>query len=118
MEHSLSIIRRHEKMEQESLTRMALQVAVYALLKMAIEVENLLSQDRHNIHAPVKEILSPKMMAAGEFIENQLSMRHSELLQWFRIVELPRIAGFFSSLLKKWSIEYAGRFTQKLQPLA
>ncbi|KAL9460563.1 hypothetical protein AB3S75_003711 [Citrus x aurantiifolia] len=95
-------------MEQESLTRMALQVAVYALLKMAIEVENLLSQDRHNIHAPVKEILSPKMMAAGEFIENQLSMRHSELLQWFRIVELPRIAGFFSSLLKKWSIEYAG----------
>lgn len=108
MEHSLSIIRRHEKMEQESLTRMALQVAVYALLKMAIEVENLLSQDRHNIHAPVKEILSPKMMAAGEFIENQLSMRHSELVQWFRIVELPRIAGFFSSLLKKWSIEYAG----------
>ncbi|ESR40154.1 LETM1 domain-containing protein [Citrus sinensis] len=95
-------------MEQESLTRMALQVAVYALLKMAIEVENLLSQDRHNIHAPVKEILFPKMMAAGEFIENQLSMRHSELLQWFRIVELPRIAGFFSSLLKKWSIEYAG----------
>lgn len=89
--------------------RIAYRVAVYALLKMAIEVENLLSQDRHNIHAPVKEILSPKMMAAGEFIENQLSMRHSELLQWFRIVELPRIAGFFSSLLKKWSIEYAGR---------
>ncbi|GAY51114.1 hypothetical protein CUMW_131820 [Citrus unshiu] len=88
--------------------RIAYRVAVYALLKMAIEVENLLSQDRHNIHAPVKEILSPKMMAAGEFIENQLSMRHSELLQWFRIVELPRIAGFFSSLLKKWSIEYAG----------
>ncbi|GAY51115.1 hypothetical protein CUMW_131820 [Citrus unshiu] len=91
--------------------RIAYRVAVYALLKMAIEVENLLSQDRHNIHAPVKEILSPKMMAAGEFIENQLSMRHSELLQWFRIVELPRIAGFFSSLLKKWSIEYAGRKT-------
>ncbi|KAH9665820.1 LETM1 domain-containing protein [Citrus sinensis] len=88
--------------------RIAYRVAVYALLKMAIEVENLLSQDRHNIHAPVKEILFPKMMAAGEFIENQLSMRHSELLQWFRIVELPRIAGFFSSLLKKWSIEYAG----------
>lgn len=43
-------------MEQESLTRMALQVAVCALLKMAIEVENLLSQDRHNIHAPVKEM--------------------------------------------------------------
>ncbi|KAH9665816.1 LETM1 domain-containing protein [Citrus sinensis] len=91
--------------------RIAYRVAVYALLKMAIEVENLLSQDRHNIHAPVKEILFPKMMAAGEFIENQLSMRHSELLQWFRIVELPRIAGFFSSLLKKWSIEYAGRKT-------
>lgn len=88
--------------------RIAYRVAVYALLKMAIEVENLLSQDRHNNRAPVKEILSSKMMAAGEFIENQLRMRHSELVQWFRIVELPRIAGFFSSLLKKWSMEYAG----------
>ncbi|KAH9714227.1 LETM1 domain-containing protein [Citrus sinensis] len=37
--------------------RIAYRVAVYALLKMAIEVENLLSQDRHNIHAPVKEMI-------------------------------------------------------------
>lgn len=43
-------------MEQESLTHMALQVAVYALLKMAIEVENLLSHERHNNPAPVKEM--------------------------------------------------------------
>ncbi|RVW94076.1 hypothetical protein CK203_038237 [Vitis vinifera] len=29
--------------------------------------------------------------------------------EWFRMVELPRIAGFFIPLLKKWSMEYAGR---------
>lgn len=34
---------------------MAVQVAVYALLKTAIEVEILLSHDRHN-PSPVKEM--------------------------------------------------------------
>ncbi|XP_044485257.1 uncharacterized protein LOC123210833 isoform X2 [Mangifera indica] len=87
---------------------MALQVAIYALLKVAIEVEMLLSHYRHNNAAPVNDILAPEINAMGEYIESQLSIRHSELVQWFRIVELPRIEGFFSSLLKKWSVEYAG----------
>ncbi|KAJ0074990.1 hypothetical protein Patl1_34217 [Pistacia atlantica] len=88
--------------------RIAYRVVVYALLKVAIEVEILLSHDRHNNAAPVNDILAPKISAMREYIESQLSIRHSELVQWFRIVELPRIEGFFSSLLKKWSMEYAG----------
>ncbi|XP_031269820.1 uncharacterized protein LOC116128238 isoform X1 [Pistacia vera] len=88
--------------------RIAYRVVVYALLKVAIEVEILLSHDRHNNAAPVNDILAPKINAMREYIESQLSIRHSELVQWFRIVELPRIEGFFSSLLKKWSMEYAG----------
>lgn len=39
-----------------SLTCMASQVAIYALLKMAIEVEVLLSHERHNNPSPVKEV--------------------------------------------------------------
>ncbi|KAG4930911.1 hypothetical protein JHK86_047872 [Glycine max] len=30
--------------------------------------------------------------------------------KWFRETEMPRIAGYFIPLLKKWSVEYAGRF--------
>ncbi|GFZ04186.1 hypothetical protein Acr_16g0008100 [Actinidia rufa] len=45
----------------------------------------------------------------GECIESQLNMRHSKLVQWFRMVELPRVAGQFIPLFKKWSVEYAGR---------
>ncbi|XP_022715014.1 uncharacterized protein LOC111274552 isoform X4 [Durio zibethinus] len=52
--------------------------------------------------------LTPETDLLEEFIESQLKLRHSELVQWFRVVELPRIAGFFIPLLKKWSIEYAG----------
>ncbi|KAI9159732.1 hypothetical protein LWI28_001369 [Acer negundo] len=88
--------------------RIAYRVAIYALLKMAIEVEVLLSHERHNNPSPVKTILTPKLNAVAEYIESQLSIRNPELVQWFRDVELPRIAGFFSSLLKKWSMEYAG----------
>ncbi|WCJ40823.1 LETM1-like protein [Euphorbia peplus] len=84
------------------------QVAVYALLKMAIEVEILLSLDRHNNASPVKDILTPQINLMGEYIENELKMKHVELVQWFRVVELPRIAGFFTPLLKKWTMEYAG----------
>ncbi|KAG5229154.1 hypothetical protein IMY05_016G0167300 [Salix suchowensis] len=40
---------------QESLINMAVQVAVYALLKTAIEAEVLVSHDRHN-PSPVKEM--------------------------------------------------------------
>ncbi|KAG4199159.1 hypothetical protein ERO13_A05G128100v2 [Gossypium hirsutum] len=43
-----------------------------------------------------------------EFIESQLKLRHPELVEWFRVVELPRMAEFFNPLLKKWSTEYAG----------
>ncbi|XP_052305961.1 uncharacterized protein LOC18094774 isoform X4 [Populus trichocarpa] len=89
--------------------RLAYQVAVYALLKTAIEVEILLSHDRHN-PSPVKEMSSftPKINLLGEYIENQLNMKHPELVQWFKVVELPHIAGFFAPSLKQWSVEYAG----------
>ncbi|KAH7565269.1 hypothetical protein JRO89_XS09G0177600 [Xanthoceras sorbifolium] len=88
--------------------RIAYRVAIYALLKMAIEVEVLLSHERPNNPSPVNKILTPKLNSVAEYIESQLSKKNPELVQWFRIVELPRIAGFFSSLLKKWSMEYAG----------
>ncbi|XWS20245.1 hypothetical protein CRYUN_Cryun31cG0083700 [Craigia yunnanensis] len=88
--------------------RIAHRVAVYAMLKTAIEVEILLSQERHNNQSPVRKILTPETDLLQKFIESQLKLRHSDLVQWFRVVELPRIAGFFVPLLKKWSMEYAG----------
>ncbi|OMO66625.1 LETM1-like protein [Corchorus olitorius] len=88
--------------------RIAHRVAVYALLKTAIELEILLSQERHYHPSPVRKILTQEADVLEEFIESQLKLRHSELLQWFKVVELPRIAGFFIPLLKKWSMEYAG----------
>ncbi|XVF86674.1 hypothetical protein PTKIN_Ptkin18bG0060900 [Pterospermum kingtungense] len=88
--------------------RIAHRVAVYAMLKTVIELEILLSQERLNNPSPVKEILTPETDLLEEFIETQLNLRHSDLVQWFRVVELPRIAGFFIPLLKKWSMEYAG----------
>lgn len=45
-----------------------------------------------------------------QYIESKLCERHRELVDWFRWVELPRIKAFFAPLLKKWSMEYAGRF--------
>ncbi|KAF5788062.1 hypothetical protein HanXRQr2_Chr10g0459851 [Helianthus annuus] len=87
--------------------RIAYQVAVYALLKAAIEVELFLSQKRYN--SPISELLSAKTLFLGEFVENQLNAKHPKLVQWFRTVELPRIAGSFIPLFKKWSVEYAGR---------
>ncbi|KAJ0698196.1 hypothetical protein HanLR1_Chr10g0377451 [Helianthus annuus] len=86
--------------------RIAYQVAVYALLKAAIEVELFLSQKRYN--SPISELLSAKTLFLGEFVENQLNAKHPKLVQWFRTVELPRIAGSFIPLFKKWSVEYAG----------
>lgn len=88
--------------------RTAYQVAVYALLKAAIKVESYLSHKRYNNTSPVSEILSPKIIDLGEFIESQLNKRHPELVQWFKIEELPRIAELFIQLFKKWSVEYAG----------
>ncbi|KAK6914854.1 hypothetical protein RJ641_019971 [Dillenia turbinata] len=85
----------------------AYQVAVYALLKTAIKVEFLLSNERCN-SPPVSEILSPKITMVEEYITNQLNKRHPVLVEWFRVVELPRIAGFFIPLFKKWCMEYAG----------
>ncbi|KAB2612872.1 hypothetical protein D8674_035188 [Pyrus ussuriensis x Pyrus communis] len=88
--------------------RISYQVAVYSLLKTAIEVEILLSSERHCSAFPVRDILTPKIDLIGEYIESQLNMRHSELVEWFRVVEQPVIAGFFTPLLRKWSMEYAG----------
>ncbi|XAR67692.1 hypothetical protein NMG60_11002562 [Bertholletia excelsa] len=87
--------------------RIAYQVAVYALLKAVIEVEIFLSQKRISSLSTVHEILSPKTNYLGECIESHLDARHPKLVQWFRTVELPRIAGLFIPLFKKWSIEYA-----------
>ncbi|RDX65393.1 hypothetical protein CR513_55957, partial [Mucuna pruriens] len=89
--------------------RIAYQVAVYALMKAAIDLEILLSHERLNEFSPVKEMLSPLMNQMGEHIEIRLKMKHPYLVQWFRDTEMPRIAGYFIPLLKKWSVEYAGR---------
>ena len=43
-------------MVEESLTAMILQVAVYAMLKTAIEVEILLSQERYNNPSPIRKM--------------------------------------------------------------
>ncbi|KAI3521569.1 hypothetical protein L1887_11040 [Cichorium endivia] len=86
----------------------AYQVAVYALLKAAIEVELFLSQKRVHSPVPVYEILSSKTLYLGEFIETQLNSKQPKLVQWFKTIELPRIAGLFIPLFKKWSVEYSG----------
>ncbi|KAK9266110.1 hypothetical protein L1049_003456 [Liquidambar formosana] len=86
----------------------AYQVAVYALLKSAMEVEFLLSREHCNDPSLVRDILLPKINLVGEYIESQLNMRHPNLVQWFRMEEMPRIAGCFIPLLQKWFVEYAG----------
>ncbi|MFS8000139.1 hypothetical protein Hanom_Chr12g01174851 [Helianthus anomalus] len=86
--------------------RAAYQVAVYGLLKAATEVELFLSHKRCN--TPVYEILYSKTLLLGEFLERQLKAKSPKLVQWFRRVELPRIAGLFIPLFQKWSVEYAG----------
>ncbi|XP_027906879.1 uncharacterized protein LOC114166358 isoform X2 [Vigna unguiculata] len=88
--------------------RIAYEVAVYALMKAVIDLEILLSHERLNEFSPVKEILSPQMNQMREHIEIRLKMKHPYLVQWFRDTEMPRIAGYFIPLLKKWSMEYAG----------
>ncbi|XP_048129548.1 uncharacterized protein LOC115737430 isoform X2 [Rhodamnia argentea] len=88
--------------------RISYQVAVYGMLTTAVEVEILLSHERSNNPSVVREILSPRLDLIKECIESQLSEQHTELVVWFREVELPRVAGFFIPLLKKWSVEYAG----------
>ncbi|XP_039004672.1 uncharacterized protein LOC120131854 [Hibiscus syriacus] len=84
------------------------RVAVYAMLKTIIEVEILLSQESHNNPSPVRKIFTTETGSLEEFIESRLKLRHPELVQWFRVVELPRMTGFFIPLLKKWSMEHAG----------
>jgi hypothetical protein len=58
--------------------------------------------------------LSPKVKLVGEYIESELHTKHTGLAEWFKEVELPRIAGFFLPLLKNWSVEYAGRFARRI----
>lgn len=57
--------------------------------------------------------LSPITDFLGERIESQLNLRNPKLVQWFRTLELPRIAGMFIPLFKKWSVDYAGRYVLK-----
>ncbi|XP_042049481.1 uncharacterized protein LOC121795100 [Salvia splendens] len=85
----------------------AYQAAAYALLKAAMEVELFLSHNRSN-NSPVNEILSLSIDLLQGRIESQLDARDPKLVKWFRVVELPRIAGCFMPLFKKWSAEYAG----------
>nr|CAN60664.1 hypothetical protein VITISV_007188 [Vitis vinifera] len=100
--------------------RIAHQVAVYALLRTAIELEFFLSHGRCNSPSLVREILSPMINSVKQNIESRLKTRHPKLVEWFRMVELPRIAGFFIPLLKKCSMEYAGSLVSvdKLYQLA
>ncbi|PIN20957.1 hypothetical protein CDL12_06352 [Handroanthus impetiginosus] len=86
----------------------AYQVAAYALLKAVIEVELFLSHNRCNNPSPVHKILSPNADFLRDHIESQLNTRNPKLVQWFQMVELPRVAGLFMPLFKKWSAEYAG----------
>ncbi|KAK2645184.1 hypothetical protein Ddye_020379 [Dipteronia dyeriana] len=74
---------------QEWHKHIAYRVAIYALLKMAIEVEVLLSHEHHNNPSPVKTILTRKLYTVEEYIESQLIIRNPELVQLFRDVELP-----------------------------
>ncbi|KAK4375413.1 hypothetical protein RND71_006090 [Anisodus tanguticus] len=96
----------------------AYQVAIYALLKAAIEVEVFLSRKRINNVSSVHEILSPITDFLGERIESRLNLRNPKLVQWFRTLELPRIAGLFIPLFKKWSVDYAGRYVLKVHCLS
>ncbi|CAI9114179.1 OLC1v1014838C1 [Oldenlandia corymbosa var. corymbosa] len=86
----------------------AYQVSVYALLKAAIEVETFLSHKRSNNPSLVQEILSLKAHLLYAQIERELKTKNSKLVQWFKLVELPRISEQFIPLFKKWSMEYAG----------
>ncbi|KAH6758827.1 hypothetical protein C2S51_019062 [Perilla frutescens var. frutescens] len=86
----------------------AYQAAAYALLNAAVEVELFLSHNRSNNPTPVNEIVSPSIDLLRGLIESQLNTRNLKLVEWFRVVELPRIAGFFMPLFKTWSAEYAG----------
>ncbi|KAI3463316.1 hypothetical protein Pfo_019979 [Paulownia fortunei] len=83
---------------------------IYALLVAVIEVELFLSHNRCNSPSPVLNILSPKTNFLGDLIESQLNTKNPKLVQWFRMVELPRMAGSFMPLFKIWTMEYAGRF--------
>ncbi|XP_073152496.1 uncharacterized protein [Henckelia pumila] len=86
----------------------AYQVPVYALLIAVLEVEVLLSHKRSNNTSRVHQILSSKVNFLGEHIENQLCVRNPTFVHWFRTVEVPRIAGLFMPMFKKWSMDYAG----------
>ncbi|CAN0858700.1 hypothetical protein LINGRAHAP2_LOCUS7411 [Linum grandiflorum] len=79
--------------------RIAYHVAVYALMRTVMEMELLLSHDRQNNGSPVKEILAPNMKLLGNYIESQLGEKHSDLVEWFREVELPRVTGFEHNFL-------------------
>lgn len=56
--------------------------------------------------------LTPLTNQLRDYIEGQLKIKHTDLVQWFTGSEIPRLEGYFIPLLKKWSIEYAGRFVQ------
>ncbi|KAL8118659.1 uncharacterized protein LOC141723887 isoform X2 [Apium graveolens] len=87
--------------------KISYQVAVYALFKAAIEVELFLSHKRHPT-ASASEILYPTINSLGKCIKDLLNSRNPNLVHWFEMVELPRIAELFIPLFKRWSLDYAG----------
>ncbi|XP_075663990.1 uncharacterized protein LOC142633635 [Castanea sativa] len=67
-----------------------------------------IGKDVHDWHKRVAYQLVPKVKLFGVYIESELNTSHTGLVEWFKEVELPRIARFFLPLLKNWSMEYAG----------
>ncbi|XP_058074252.1 uncharacterized protein LOC131222995 isoform X3 [Magnolia sinica] len=84
----------------------AYQVAVYALLQTAKEMEIMLCGRHGNDTAPVCKILSPKVSILHNDIVTQLKMKDTKLVEWFKMELLPVFAGDFSTLLERWAVEY------------
>ncbi|RVW36922.1 hypothetical protein CK203_094930 [Vitis vinifera] len=76
-------------------------VAVYALLRTAIELEFFLSHGRYNNPSLVREILSPIINSVEQNIESQLKTRHPKLVEWFRMVETATYSGIFHSIVEE-----------------
>ena len=63
-----------------------------------------------SIHSFIHYTTKVRKYLGFAIVSGWMKMKHPYLVQWFRETEMPRIAGYFIPLLKKWSVEYAGRF--------
>ncbi|KAL5729094.1 hypothetical protein ACHQM5_002093 [Ranunculus cassubicifolius] len=85
---------------------LAYQVAVYTLLKTAIEARFLVSDEHRDDFTEVQEIISTKISKLLQYIESQLRTRDPNLTNWFKIVQLPLLSGLFIPIFKRWSAEH------------